>query len=332
MSSKHAFGGLVVLMVVILGLPQTGGGTDWSVSPYRAQVANMQAGDQGGAHDSLAPGSPKKSIGKAVMFSLILPGTGQLYAQPWWRALPWMAIEVAGWAMFAHYHTAGQDKTDEFEKYAGWRDTPNNFNPRAYLFQEWWVAQDSTRTGRPQYNGNFDTWAGMVWTDDAEPVNARSTYLPAPFTHDVLTNDRQQYFEEIGKYLWQFGWGWRDTYSFGNGGDVADTSVWANPAPGLTRDDPSTLQFDGDSPMFFHYAAMRGEANDLLNNGNIAMEVVLANHVLSAFEAAFLVRSHNKHLSKEPVLGDLKLHYDARRVDGNMTRSLTVGIPLNLRP
>ena len=80
--------------------------------------------------------------------------------------------------------------------------------------------------------------------------------------------------------------------------------------------------------MFYHYRDMRGEANDLLDKGNVAMEVVLVNHVLSALDAAFAVRRYNKHLEQSP-LGDIKLRYDARTVDGALTRFMTVSVALN---
>jgi len=300
---------------------QSGFAADWTVSPYRAQLASAQADESGS--DSTAPADIglKKNIGRGVMFSLIIPGTGQLYAGSWLRALPWFAVEVAAWAVYANYHGSGRDKTDEFEAYAGWRDTPNHFNARPYMFAEWLVAKDSTRAiaGRP-FTGNFDTWSGLQWTQ-------RSTYLPAPFTHDVMTSDRQQFFEMIGKYFSQFGWGWQDTYS-ANQGQIGETNP---PNWTVSGDNPATTAFDGQSAMFFLYADMRGEANDLLDKGNIAMEVVLVNHVLSALDAAFAVRSYNKKVTTTPAptLGDLRLRYDLRDFEGSRTRFLTLSLPLD---
>jgi hypothetical protein len=89
--------------------------------------------------------------------------------------------------------------------------------------------------------------------------------------------------------------------------------------------------------MFFHYRDMRGLANAYYNKGNVAMEVVLVNHLLSALDAAFAVHAANKHLetqqSQEPTpspkLGHLQFHYDARVVNGNLTRFVTATLPLN---
>lgn len=316
MTSMRTTFAVVLLAIVPAVLGKAAYAADWTVSPYAAQIASAPTAQQAESDATDTAGMQKKNVGKGVMFSLILPGTGQLYAGQWWRALPWFAIEVASWAMFATYHGKGQDKTDEYEAFAGPRDASNNFNYRSYMYAEFLVARDRPRDPNEPYEGNFDQWLEMNWDD-------RSAYLPAPFTHDVLDDDEQQYFEMIGKYFSQFGWGWRDTH----GGD-ADASDWTNPAAGLRADDVSTIYFDGDSPMFFHYRDMRGEANDFLDKGNTAMEIVLVNHVLSALDAAFAIRSFNKRLAPLPDVGNLKLRYDARRIDGEKTRFLTLSMAL----
>ncbi|MBK8130392.1 MAG: hypothetical protein IPK53_16315 [bacterium] len=73
---------------------------------------------------------------------------------------------------------------------------------------------------------------------------------------------------------------------------------------------------------------MRGEANDLLEKGNTMMEIVLVNHVLSALDAAFAVRSHNRKL-ESAQMGSLDLKYDIKtNINGDLTRMLTLSVPL----
>jgi hypothetical protein len=326
MSSKLLTVGLMLAVLCGTLLPQNSRAAEWTISPFRAQIAAAQPAAET-TPDTVAPAAlaapEKKNIGRGVMFSLIIPGAGQLYSGSWLRAVPWFALEVAAWATYAHFHGQGRDKTDEFEAYAGPRDYPNHFNYRAYIYAEYRVAFDRGNTSGVKYTGTFDNWLDQSW-------EVRRDYLPPPFTHDVLDDDRQQFFEMIGKYFSQFGWGWQDTRS--NGGpwpDLPSSNDWTDPYADLRADDPATVAFDGESPMFFHYADMRGEANDLLDKGNLAMEVVLANHVLSALDAAFAVRRYNKHLAEtSSPLGDLKLRYDARRIGGETARFLTVSMPL----
>jgi hypothetical protein len=336
MSSKHAFGWIMVIVFMLALLPATAYCADWQTSPFRVQVAGAPSSGQT-TPDATTPAanppfSPKKNIGKAALFSLILPGTGELYTGSWLRAIPFFAVEVACWATFASYQSKGNKKTDEFEKFAGWRDTPNNFDARSYIWVEYSIATDATRHGGSQaYQGNFESWTSLEW-------DTRYGYLPPPFTHDIMTDDRQQFFEMIGKYIDQFAFGWKDTYNDGNGypGNFSDTNPfepWTRPAAGVQADDPATIAFDGGSPMFYYYRDMRGKANDLYHVGNIAIEVVLANHILSALDAAFAARSYNKRLENAenpPTLGGLKLHYNAKALaGGDVARYLTVSLPLN---
>ena len=124
----------ILILLICLGLvPAFASAEGLSLSPHRAQFS-APSFDQASADETTT--SPqltgKKNIGRAAMFSLVIPGTGQLYTGSWLRAIPWFAVEVAGWALFSQYNSQGNDKTTEFEHYAGpWQNNdPNagNFN------------------------------------------------------------------------------------------------------------------------------------------------------------------------------------------------------------
>ena len=321
MYSKTSFLAIVSI-VLALALPRDNAIADsWSFSPYLAQVADEDAGQvpDEGTPAEINPG--KKNIGRGVMFSLVIPGAGQLYSGSWLRAAPWFAIEVASWVMFSKYNADGDNKTKEFEAYAGPHlntdPARGNFNYDAYMLREYQIATNPTivETGIV-YNGEFADWKSEQWDGEG----GRATYLPPPFGHNINTADIQQYYEMIGKYFTQFGYGWIDTYeSF----SVTPDNIWT-----VSGDNTSTLWFDGASPMFFHYRDLRGEANDLLEKSNMMMEIVLANHVLSAIDAAFAVRSHNKKLN-DSGFGHMNYKYDPKMIDGQLARMLTVSFQLD---
>jgi len=315
--------GLAVILLMLVFTPRYGEAATWSFSTHRVQMAEDPKPDQP-TNETPVPAAAegKKSVGRGVMFSLIIPGAGQLYANSWIRAVPWFVVEVAGWAMFAKYHGDGKNKTDEFEGFAGPRRVSQaplgHFDVNAYVLREWQIAtRDSSTT---PYTDDLSVWKSLDWS-------MRQTYLGnAPgFTHDVMTGDMQQYFEMIGKYINQFGFGWMDTYDPADFDGITGTQnhIWA-----LSGDVENTASFDGASPWFYHYRDMRGDANKLLDKGNVAMEVVLVNHVLSAIDAAFAVRRYNKHL-EQGSLGHLKLHYDAKTIDGELARVMTLSLPLD---
>ncbi|MBK6910024.1 MAG: hypothetical protein IPH10_03700 [bacterium] len=312
----------LLLIMACLSLPALSAAKGLGLSPHRAQFASPSF-EQTAADETATPMTPgKKNIGRAVMFSLIVPGTGQLYGGSWLRALPWFAVEVAGWALFAQYHGQGNDKTDEFESYAGpWKNnvrTAGNFNYDVYMFREYQVAANEV-FARVKYEGDLSEWRDLSWDE-------RTEHLPAPYTHDINTLDVQQYYEMIGKYFEQFGYGWNDAYD-----SQADISIGSQDhiwGAGFGGDDAATVSYDGTSAMFLTYRDMRGEANDLLEKGNTMMEIVLVNHVLSALDAAFAVRSHNRKL-ESAQMGSLDLKYDIKtNINGDLTRMLTLSVPL----
>lgn len=311
---------ILVLMLCFL-LPSFAAARQLGLSPYRAQFS-APAFEQAATDETAAPiVTGKKNVGRAVMFSLVVPGTGQLYAGSWLRAVPWLAIEVAGWALFSQYHAQGTDKTDEFEAFAGPfqnRDsTAGHFNLDAYMLREYQVASNPQWSSTPYDGESLTTWNNEDWL-------TRQSHLPAPYTHDILTDDQQQYYEMIGKYYEQFGYGWNDTYDHSVPlNDSAPETIW-----GVSGDDVATSWFDGNSPMFFAYRDMRGEANDLLEKGNTMMEIVLVNHVLSALDAAFAVRSFNRKL-ESATMGSLDMRYDLLHTrEGDQIRQLTLSVAL----
>jgi hypothetical protein len=121
----------------------------------------------------------------------------------------------------------------------------SHFVRNAYLYHEWQVASNPYAV----VGGTPTELTLAEWL--TAPYDVRSTFLPAPFTHDVLTSDSSQYFKMIGLYFAQFGWGWADTWD----GNV-DAPDWTAPDSGLTADVLETLQFDGESRQFQHYRDM----------------------------------------------------------------------------
>lgn len=82
------------------------------------------------------------------------------------------------------------------------------------------------------------------------------------FSHRLPDSKTNQYYEMIGKYN-QFRWGWDDFDGLSS----------------FLRDD---------------YMDMRHDANNLLNKATHLAMFSLANHILSAFDAAISVRKYNK--------------------------------------
>ena len=105
--------------------------------------------------------SPKvhKSMGKAFLMNLAIPGAGHLYAGQK-RGLVNMGLEGVAWAAYIYYHDRGKSKEKEFETYADGH----------WDYQKW-------ITENPQYAGSPEDSLILYFRD----------------------HNRQQYYEDIGK-------------------------------------------------------------------------------------------------------------------------------------
>lgn len=117
--------------------------------------------------------------------------------------------------------------------------------------------------------GLFDTYGDTVLTlqkDSTYKLISLDGLDSISITHWLSDSEDQQYYEMIGKYH-QFRYGWEDYNSY-------DREYWT-----LLR---------------LYYWEMRKHSNRLFDRAKYTMIASLANHVLSAFDAALTARSYNK--------------------------------------
>jgi len=167
-----------------------------------------------------------RSIGRAFLYSFLVPGLGEYYSGSKIKAGLFIAFEALTWVQYTSNHSSGVKKEDEFQDFANLH----------------WSATDYIVFLIEEYGVDEDTLAGDK--------------LPSMKT--------QQYYEMIGKYK-KFWAGWDD--------------------------------FDRDSEISARqqrYVMMRNDANKKLNAARTWAMVALANHVLSAFDAALTAKRFNK--------------------------------------
>ncbi len=228
---------------------------------------------------------PQKSIGLAVAFSAVVPGSGQLYSGSYWKAALFVAAEAVGWSINVRNNNKGDDQTTVFEAYGD----ENWSEPRywSYVYDQL-NGQTEVAPNFPhgQYDSqiSFDHAGRPVIADwqsarqEFEPF-ATTQYLSG-FSHHLPATKTQQYYEMIGKYPEQFGNAWEDAnftavyrgnYGTGNG----------------------FITEMNDS-----YAGMRAKANDYYNSAGVGSMVILVNHLVSAIDAGFTARSFNRRQVK----------------------------------
>ena len=132
-----------------------------------------------------------RSVGKAMLFSAVVPGTGQFYNKSWLKGLAFVGIEAGAIAINAIYSQRGNEQEDIFERYADvhWSEA------------EYWDSIFAMCERDPQsaaYNCRRDDIPSLRrWERDH-------------FSHFLPEEKNQTYYENIGKYD-QFNFAWDDT-------------------------------------------------------------------------------------------------------------------------
>jgi len=71
-----------------------------------------------------------KKPGRALLFSAIIPGTGEFYCKSYLIGSAFLAVEALSWVLYSNFHAKGKDLEDEFETFAN-----AHWNEQAYY--EW---------------------------------------------------------------------------------------------------------------------------------------------------------------------------------------------------
>lgn len=232
-------------------------------------------------------GKREKSPWLAGLFSLAVPGAGEVYAGSYVKGAAFFAAEAASWILAYTYDKKGDRQTDLFQNYANehwsavryvrfigdhlgeltngeltWSDYEDEvFNDRYYNV-------DTPYNCRPPFRC-------IDWSElnrlESDIANGRTN----GFTHVLPYYGEQQYYELIGKY-----------HQFSRGWDDADTNDAATPLRSNSR-------------RFYEYAAMRAKANDYYSIASTFVSVAVVNHFLSALDAFWTATQYNKNLYAE---------------------------------
>jgi hypothetical protein len=181
-----------------------------------------------------------------VLLSLLVPGTGEIYMGYYVRGVALVGVEVAAWTGYSYYHNMGLDSRADYEKFA---DSHWNYDK--------WV-DDHALWRDPEY-------VDVDPKDFAALDSIGSNYWegwPAYHTWHSKEEEKQNYYENIGKYDW-FISGWED---------------W----------DPVAQPRDSD--MRTTYRAMRKESNDELDKATEFIYLSIAARVFSLVETVLLAR------------------------------------------
>ena len=233
----------------------------------------------------------KKSPVKAALFSGLVPGAGQYYAKSYWKSAIFAAIEIGAITAYVHYNNSGDAKDRQMRQLGDQRWSEQRYWSKVYML--------ATQGNKWDY-GPLQVGADGVISDASynqttiTRLRALETSSGFPgFTHELPHTKTQQYYEMIYKYEDQFGAGWIEV---GTNWTYYD----------------SYASLDHLLPDLAKYKKIRNESNDLYRIAFYASVSILANHLISAFEAAWSVKQENKRLSYG--LTSSKVYYAGRYV------------------
>ena len=223
----------------------------------------------------------KKSGVKAAFLSAFIPGAGEVYAKSYWKAAIFAALEIGFWTANVVYNNKGDDEDARMRQYGDAHWSAQVY--WSYVYQK--AVEKGLWNGQP-LSGHTDAQGRFVLDDQYYNQNLVRELYPLQddlgFTHQLPLTKTQQYYEMIYKYLGQFGVGWDDV------------------AP--TFNDPYYYEVDAHlghlTPNISRYRSMRNKSNHYYDVATTMMSFVLANHLLSAFDAAWTVKKYNMRVSQ----------------------------------
>lgn len=134
--------------------------------------------------------APRKHKYLPVLFSLLIPGTGEIYLGYYGRGVALVGVEILAWTGYNKYHNQGLDTRAEYEAFAD-----------AHWDYDKWIFDHRATRDLPAEERTFDNLyeIGETTWDD----------WPGYHSWHSKEEEKQNYYENIGKYDW-FISGWED--------------------------------------------------------------------------------------------------------------------------
>lgn len=222
---------------------------------------------------NLPQSSDRKSPILAGLFSVLVPGSGELYTGEYLKAAIFGVLEAGLITAAIVYNNKGDSKTEEFENYA---DNVTDNSGWSVVRYAQWINQYKDKNIQINPDPNLKPWQRVSW----EELNSVEREIQG-FSHTLARHGEQQYYEMIGKYH-QFSPGWWDFNGGSNNSDI--------------------------SPAFKYYSGLRGDANDFYNMSTAAVIGIYINHFLSGLDAVWSAVQFNKNLAVKVRMASYQLN------------------------
>jgi hypothetical protein len=225
-------------------------------------IRSLAAGDGSGGMKSYLP----------VLYSLVVPGLGEIALGHYYRGAALVAAEAIAWTSYAHFRNKGLDGRDTFEAYA---DAHWNYTE--------WIARHPATAEMVQGTGG-DPYAVTFAELDLYGRTTWGSQWPGYHTYAAKGDEKLNSYENIGKYDW-FISGWDD---------------WDSSTRPMSTANRTT------------YRGLRKQSNDDLDTADKFIFLSIAARVYSVVETVILVRSSREDLGAAQARPERSYAFTAR--------------------
>ncbi len=212
-----------------------------------------------------------KSVPKALLFSAVVPGSGQIYSRSYLKGLAFLVIEAAALTGHFRFNSEGNRLEDQFEA-----DANALWNENAY-----W-----------DWMGEISNINRIDFVTDEEWIADLRVYERASFSHFLPEEKNQPYYENIGKYN-QFIIGWQEFRE-----EILPEEIGGEPftyahyqSGELNGKDLRTI-----SPQRTSYTELQDDSDRNFKRATTLASLLLLNHVVSALDAAWTTKRFNRRV------------------------------------
>ncbi len=285
-----------------------------------------------------------KYPGRAMIYSGLIPGLGEVYSGAWKRGLIFAGIEVASWVLWNSYDKKGEDATAAYEDYADehwafsrwisdyykWEnddefkflfskaegesliydDIWEGSHSLQFYFSDYWVEGDGTTrlmsTNAPEFQDIF--YNGSIYIDPNTGEAKNFSNMTKEEIDDFISLNENFNVVRDGAYYENVG---KYNVFFAGWDDNDSLSVFDNSGYYVAK-----------SPNKWHYRSLRDDANNYQKLAKYMISAVMMNHVASMVDAIFTTRDWNYKLKSDISAG---FNPDSKYGIG----SVSVGVTLN---
>jgi len=231
--------------------------------------------------------------------SLFVPGSGQIAHNKWWKAGIFMALEATGIYLAVSKRNKAVNGERNYEQfidnnwsvveYSNWLINYHEVNGINNPYIDDLKAEIAGQTAKfeNQTDWNVVSISLLRNVEKNTPFITTDQLAANNFSHTLPNYGSQQYYELVAKYF-QYQGGWRDFDRFHN--NIGNTGIFFNERFAIDRTGATASTF------FFDAADMASSFNQDYRDSRLFTSILIANHIISAFDSYFTYRLKQKDL------------------------------------